>query len=139
MSRICWPNISTEPSAYLEINNIKPPFFNEKHGYPKNLAHFPYRPLIGWKKQKPQRYRFYKVRAKIQTDTFLFLDMTELVCVYRFNCTIVNFNLTVLFLNEERFLRDGADHSFQSRGRQDWALSLMNHYRNLVMTQSEKV
>lgn len=70
---------------------------------------------------------------------FNFSDMTELVCVYRYSCDIVEFNLTIIFLNEEKYIRDGADHSFNSQSRKNWATSLMDHYSHLLVTQSEKV
>ena len=65
--------------------------------------------------------------------------MSELVCVYRYSSWIVNFNVNIVFLNEEKYQREGADHSFNSLERQNWAESLMLHYRNLIATNSEKV
>ena len=65
--------------------------------------------------------------------------MSKLVCVYRYSSWIGDFNVNIIFLNDEKYQRDGADHSYASQGRQSWAESLMLHYRNLLATQSEKV
>ena len=65
--------------------------------------------------------------------------MSELVCVYRYSTWIGDFNVNIIFLNEDKYQRDGADHSFNSLERQKWAESLILHYRNLIATSSEKV
>ena len=65
--------------------------------------------------------------------------MSELVCVYRYSSWIGDFNVNIIFLNHEKYQREGADHSYASLCRQKWAESLLMHYRNLLATNTEKV
>ena len=67
------------------------------------------------------------------------LRMKTLVDVYRYECHIGNFQMTIVFLNEESLQREGADHSFDSINRREWAESLVTHYRELINKNAEKV
>ena len=65
--------------------------------------------------------------------------MKTLVDVYRYECHIGNFQMTIVFLNDESMKREGADHSFDSLNRRNWAESLVTHYRELIHQNAEKV